>query len=402
MRRRRASVTVVSAPSRRRTAPASGPRVVVVTLPKHHVPAGGLLTHQSKPRGRRFGGRPRILFVGGALNQTRIAHAVARHLTDRYDCWFSPCYVDSGLLRQLTRARLLEWTALGGVMRRSSLEFLRDRGVQIDDGATLSPYDLVVATTDLIIPRNLRGTPMVLLQEGMTDPENLTYHIVKKLRLPRYLASTASFGTSGRFAYLCTASDGYKDLFRQKGVNPARTIVTGLPNWDDLSSTVPDPSLAGEPFVLVATSDARETFKVDRRKRFLRRCIDIAAGRKLVVKLHPNEHVARATAEIHAVAPDAVVRADGDVNAMVAASETLVTQYSTVVYVGMALGKECYSYFDAELLRAQLPLQTGGRSAELMASVCEAVLRPGRRNLLDVCQCRDCRSGTDRFHASAG
>lgn len=346
--------------------------------------------------------------MGGALNQTRIAHSVARFLTDDYETWFSPGYMDKGPVAWLQRAELLEWTALGGVMRRDSLEYLHDQGLPIDDGGRLQPYDLVVTTTDLVVPKNIRDTNIVLLQEGMTDPENTVYKLVRRLRLPRYLASTASFGLSHRYRYMCAASEGYKDLFVSKGVRADRVVVTGLPHWDDLvrAATVEN-TFPHRGYVLVATSDARETFKVDRRARFLRRCVELAAGRPLVFKLHPNEDVNRATREIHQVAPTAEVYANGDVNHLIAHCEALITQYSTVVYTGMALGKECYSYFDSERLSQLMPLQNGGRSAELMAAVCRHVLDPRRRwlndkDLVDVCQCRNCRSGADRLHASAG
>lgn len=355
----------------------------------------------------RFGGRKRVLLIGGSLNQTRIAHAVARHLEHDYDCWFSPCYMDSGLVGLLDRRGLLEWTALGGVMRRQSLGYLRDHDLRIDDGGELQPYDLVVTTTDLVVPRNIRHTPIVLLQEGMTDPENVLYTAVRRLRLPRYLASTASFGLSGAYRYLCAASEGYKQHFEDKGVPGARIVVTGLPNWDDLGRQATEGNtfpLRG--YVLVATSDARETYKVDRRRRFLRRCVELAAGRPLVFKLHPNERADRAIREIRQEVGDVPVYVDGDVNHMIAHCDALITQYSTVVYTGLALGKECHSYFDLDRLHRLMPLQNGGRSAEAMAEVCRHVLDPrnvvrGRNELTDVCQCRDCRAGAHRLHAPA-
>lgn len=333
---------------------------------------------------------------------------MSRHLAEDYECWFSPCYMDAGIAKWLHRADLLEWTALGGVMRRSSLEYLHDHRMLVDDGGRLQPYDLVVTTTDLVVPKNIRSSNIVLLQEGMTDPENLLYQVVRLLRLPRYLASTASFGLSHRYQFLCAASEGYKDLFVGKGIRPDRIVVTGLPQWDDLArDATRRNTFPHRGYVLVATSDARETFKVDRRRRFLRRAVEIAAGRPLIFKLHPNEQADRATREIRQLAPDALVFTDGDVNHMIARCEVLVTQYSTVVYTGLALGKECHSYFDLDRLRRLMPLQNGGRSAELMAAVCRHVLEPGRqywkrKELVDVCQCRDCRSGADRLHASAG
>lgn len=289
-------------------------------------------------------------------------------------------------------------------MRSSTLEYSAANRLPIDDGGRLQPYDLVVATTDLIVPRNIGDTPMVLLQEGMTDPENLLYSTVRRLHLPRYLASTATFGLSHRYEYLCAASEGYKELFVEKGIPASRIIVTGLPRWDDLSAPTAPSGFPHRGHVLVATSDARETFKVDRRKRFLRRCLEIAGERQLVFKLHPNENVGRASREIDEVVPGAPVYLTGDINPMITSASELITQYSTVAYVGMAAGIPVHSYFDAELLRRLMPLQTGGRSASLMAAVCRTVLSSdsSRKELVDVCQCGDCRSGAHGLHASSG
>ncbi len=350
--------------------------------------------------------RKKILFLGGALNQTKIAHSVSRHLEDEYECWFSPLYTDTLVLGTLQRIRLLEWTALGGRFRAMSLAYLRQVDARIDDRASQNSYDLVVSTSDLVSQRNLSGVPTVLLQEGMTDPEGSVYRAVIGLRLPRYLASTASSGLSHSYEYFCVASDGYKDLFVRKGVAPERLVVTGIPHWDDLVATIDGSGFPHRGYVLVATSDARETFKLERRKRFLRHAVRIAAGRPMIFKLHPNEQVRRATREIGEVAPDALVIASGDIDPMIANCVELITQYSTVVYTGMALGRPCHSYFEIEELSALLPIQNGGASAMLMAAVCRHVLERtetgDRRALVDVCACRDCRAGASELHAAAG
>ncbi len=40
-------------------------------------------------------------------------------------------------------------------------------------------------------------------------------------------------------------------------------------------------------FVLVATSDMRETYKYENRKKFIKKAYKIADGRQLIFKLHP-------------------------------------------------------------------------------------------------------------------
>ncbi len=321
--------------------------------------------------------RHKILFIGGSLNQTTIVHTVAKHLHDDYDCYFTPYYC-TGLLRQLSRKGLTEFTILGAKARSMTLEYLHDHGLKIDHEGRLHDYTLIVTPSDLIVQKNIRKRRIVLIQEGMTDPQNFMYYLVKLLKLPRYLASTSTTGLSHRYEAFCVASEGYRDLFVRKGVRPEKIEVTGIPNFDNARQYL-DNDFPHRNYVLVATSDARETLKLDSRTKFLRRALEIAGDRKTIFKLHPNEKVERATREIKAVAPHAIVYADGNTNHMIANCDVLVTQYSSVVYVGLALDKEVHSYFDVEELKKLLPIQNGGRSAENIASVCRRVIRTVRR-----------------------
>jgi CDP-glycerol glycerophosphotransferase (TagB/SpsB family) len=135
--------------------------------------------------------------------------------------------------------------------------------------------------------------------------------------------------------------------------------------------------------VLVCTSDARETLKRDDRATFLARCVELAAGRQLVFKLHPNENEERASREIRAVAPAALVFARGSAEEMIANCDVLVTQYSSTVFVGLALGKECHSYWDLAQLRRLMPVQNGSAARnvarvarELLAERPQEAVRP--------------------------
>jgi len=316
--------------------------------------------------------RPRrILFICGSLNQTTMMHQVSRYLA-HHECYFTPYYSD-GLLRLLSRGGLLDWTILGGQMRRMTDSYLQDEGLPLDERGRSGGYDLVVSGSDLLVQRNVRGKPLVLVQEGMTDPEGLTYRLVRALRLPRWLASTATTGLSLAYSKFCVASAGYRDLFVSKGVPADRLEVTGIPNFDNCRAFLRN-DFPHRGYVLVATSDTRETFKRDNRARFLAHVEAIAAGRPLLFKLHPNENVARSMIEIRDRFPDAQVFASGNTNHMIANCDVLITQYSSVVYVGLALGKECHSYFDLARLKALMPMQNGGTSARRIARVCERQL----------------------------
>jgi hypothetical protein len=310
--------------------------------------------------------REKILFICGSLNQTTIMHQIADQLGE-YECFFTPYYGD-GIVKTLTDRGMLGFTVLGGRFREQTIEHMRKHRLNIDYRGSRDNYDLVVTCQDLIIQKNVRKRKIVLVQEGMTDPENFVYHLVKRLRLPRYLASTAMTGLSHAYDRFCVASEGYRDLFIRKGVDARKIAVTGIPNFDNITSFCGN-GFPHRNFSLVATSDARETFKPDNRKRFIRRAKALSENRPMIFKLHPNEKPARAQ-EIRRIVPDALVFQDCDINPMIAHCDLLITQYSSVAYIGLALGKEVHSYFDREELKRLMPIQNGGRSAEKIAHIC--------------------------------
>lgn len=316
--------------------------------------------------------RRQVLFIGGSLNQTTMMHAIARHLPE-HECTFSPFYGD-GLVRLLTDAGLLDFTILGGRPRRMTEAYLREQGLRLDYRGGSHEYDLVVTGSDLIVPRNVRGKRLVLVQEGMTDPEDWRYRVVRTFRLPRYLANTSMTGLSHAYDRFCVASEGYRELFLRKGVRPERIAVTGIPNFDHAAAYLQN-DFPYRGYVLGATSCLRETFKPEDRPSFVRRVMQIAAGRPVIFKLHPNERVARAEREIRRHAPGALVYADANTNHMIANCDVLVTRYSSVVYVALALGKDVYADVDRETLERLMPLQNGGTSARRIAGICREYLQ---------------------------
>lgn len=308
-----------------------------------------------------------ILFICGSLNQTTMMHKISSHFHD-CNCWFSPYYGD-GIINKLAQTNYLNFSILGGQFRSRTLDYLFNNNLKVDYRGIAHDYDLVFTCSDLIMPKNIRNKRVILVQEGMTDPENIFYYLVKALRLPRWLASTSMTGLSGYFDKFCVASEGYKEFFRKKGVPEHKLIVTGIPNFDDCRKFLNSNSVPYKNFVLAATSDMRETFKFENRHKFIKKVAAIANGRQIVFKLHPNEKVQRATSEIKRVIPEAIVVHEGDTESMIAHCDVLVTRYSSVVYVGIVLGKEVHSDFDIETLKKLAPLQNEGRSALNIALV---------------------------------
>src|SRR5262249_38211309 len=161
--------------------------------------------------------------------------------------------------------------------------------------------------------------------------------------IPRVFANTAAFGLSDGYEVFCVASPGARNLFRAKGIRDEKMIVTGIPNFDQVDA-YRNNDFPHRDFVLICTSNARETFKYHDRVRFLRDALTIAADRPVIFKLHPAEQHGRATQEVLSIAPDALILTDGNTEHMIANCTALVAQYSTVAFTAALLGKEVYSY----------------------------------------------------------
>ena len=313
----------------------------------------------------------RVLFICGSLNQTTQLHAVAKAMRDIEAC-FTPFY-GSASVTMMRRLRLIENTIGGNKLRERCLTYLNRHALTVDLDGARSGYDLVVGCTDLALPGNVGDTPIVVVQEGILDPPGIAWEVVRRLRwLPPWLAGTAATGLSGRYQRFCVASRGYRELFVERGAPPDRVVVTGIPNFDDCAAFLQN-DFPHRGYVLVCTSDSRETFKFDDRKAFIRRSLEIANQRQLVFKLHPNENVARARREIARLAPEALIFADGPTDAMIANCSVLVTQWSSVAYVGLALGKDVHSSHPMSELVRYMPEQNRS-AADRIARVCEEVL----------------------------
>ena len=326
--------------------------------------------------------RKKVLFICGTMNTTTMMHGISEYLQD-FDCFFTHMYAD-GLLNFLAKQDLLNFVPLSGPIKESTVNYFHENNLKIDYYGKANEYDLVVTCTDLIIPRNIKNTKIVHVQEGMTDPEDFRYMLVKYFKFPQFIASTAVMGLSDEYDIFCVASEGYKQKFINKGVKSSKIRVTGIPNYDNCIS-YQNNNFPYKNFVLVASSDTRETFKYENRNKFIRQALKIAGERQLIFKLHPNEKVERATREILKLAPDAIVYSKGNIHEMIANCDVLITKYSTVVYTGIALGKEVHSEINIDELKRLAPLQNGGNSAFNIAQECRKLISTiGKRSKSDL------------------
>lgn len=321
--------------------------------------------------------RQRVLFICGSLNQTTQLHAVANAMSD-ISPYFTPFYAARGVTA-LRRLGLLENTIGGHKLRDRCLAYLRQHGLEVDLDGARGGYDLVVNCTDVALPDNQRGVPLVVVQEGILDPPGLAFDWVRRFpeHLPRWLAGTAASGLSGKYQQFCVASEGYRELFIAHGAPPDKVVVTGIPNFDDCES-YRDNDFPHRDYALVCSSDARETYKLHDRPAFIRRALQIAGSRQVIFKLHPNERVDRARREIARLAPRASVYVAGPTNAMIANCSVLICEWSSVAFVGIALGKEVYSSHPMHELERLMPEQNRS-AAQRIARVCQAVLGGQRR-----------------------
>ncbi len=313
-----------------------------------------------------------ILFICGSLNQTTQMHAIARNLMAEHQCYFTSYYAD-GIINTAAQIGWLDFTVLGGRHKHETEDYFSRNQLLVDRRGAARKYDLVVTCSDLLIQKNIRRKRMILVQEGITEPEGVMYQLVKWLKLPRYLANTASSGLSNEYDIFCVASEGYAELFVRKGVREEKIAVTGIPNFDNLKN-FKNNVFPFHGYVLVATSPLRETFRYDNRKAFIRKCVEITGNRDLIFKLHPLEDSQRAIQEIRKIAPTTVVYAYGNINQMIANADVVVTQQSTCTFAAIALGKEVHTNLNVENLKQLMPIQNEGASAEHIAQICKRAL----------------------------
>ncbi|WP_461451851.1 hypothetical protein [Mucilaginibacter sp.] len=326
--------------------------------------------------------RKKILFITGSLNQASQMRQIAQFLPE-YDCWFSQIFSDTKVARFLiNKTSILNGTALTGQFKENTERYLQNHDLQVDYKASKNNYDLVVFCSDLIVPKRLRKTKTIWVQEGMIDRVTFMSHLIKAIGLPPFLtANTSLNGSTNKCDIYCAASYGYKEALTNMGTSSNRIIVTGIPNYDDLYQFANN-DFPHKGYVMVATTDMRETLRFENRVGFIKKAVKLANGRQLLFKLHPNENFERAEAEIiKHTPPDTLIYTSGNTNEMIANCAELITQYSTVVYTGIALGKKVHSWFDVDELERLMPIQNEGTSAQNIAKICAAYIEyKGDRN----------------------
>jgi hypothetical protein len=314
----------------------------------------------------------KILYICGSMNQTTQMHKISLELPE-YEAYFSPFFA-TGFLGFLNRLKLVEYTILGGEVKQNALYYIQQNKLNLDYRGKSDDYDLVIISQDITFPSNLKKFKTILVQEGMTDPPDWRYHVTRFLHLYRWCASTSMTGLSHQYDYFCVASEGFGEQFIGRGINPDKIRVTGIPNFDNIVNEMKELKIEHKNFVLVATSDIRETLKYENRKKLIEFAVKIADGRKLVFKLHPNENVKKRIAEIKKCAPDALVYHGVSIDPLLANCDVFITKFSSTLFPAFVLGKEVHCSIDNVELKKLVPIQNNGTSAKNIAEVAKELL----------------------------
>lgn len=305
------------------------------------------------------------------MNQTTQMHKISQELPE-HEAYFTP-FFDTGFLNWLNKLKLVEYTILGSRYRQNAINYINENSLKLDYRGKNDDYDLVITSQDITVPRNIKKFKIILVQEGMTDPPDWRYHTTRFLHLPRWCASTSMTGLSHQYDYFCVASEGFKDQFIERGIDQNKIRVTGIPNFDEINK-MKDLEFDHKNFVLVATSDIRETLRYENRKKFVEFAKKIANGRNLIFKLHPNENAKKRTKEIKKYAPDALVYHGVSIDPLIANCDVLISRFSSTVFPALILGKEVYCDLGNDLLKKLAPIQNNGTSAKNIAEVAKELL----------------------------
>lgn len=311
-----------------------------------------------------------VLFIVGSANQTSQMLQIALHFPSNFNCYFSQFYTLNPIGNLLIKTGFFEKTVIGDTIRNKSEKTIKEAGYEIDYKGLSRTYDLVFLCTDMHVPHNLLSAKKVWVQEGMIDQFNVWARFVQIAKLPEFFALNTSLNGSTNIADVyCTASEGYSKYISKRGTDIKKTIATGIPNFDNLAQYKKN-NFPFKNYILVCTSDIRELGTHENRIAFIQDCVKKSKGKRLIFKLHPNEIFERAAFEIRQNSPiDTLIFQDGNTNEMIANCEILITQWSSVAFVGLALQKETYSYFDMDFLKSVLPIQNGGISSQKIAEV---------------------------------
>jgi len=88
------------------------------------------------------------------MNQTTQMHKISLELPE-YEAYFTPFFA-TGFLGFLNRLKLVEYTILGGKIKRDAFNYINQNNLNVDYRGKNDDYDLVLISQDITFPSNLK------------------------------------------------------------------------------------------------------------------------------------------------------------------------------------------------------------------------------------------------------
>jgi hypothetical protein len=230
----------------------------------------------------------KILFVCSSLQQAKMMHEISKHLY-AHNCYFTFNYCD-GLSIFLSDTSFLSNKILGRKSRKATIDYFTNQNITVDSTGDENDYDIVLTCNDLAIPPNIKSKTVLFIQDIAKDTENFLDRTGMTFGLSHKRKRTSSDVREGIYTKYCVSSEGFKTQLINKGITQDKIAVTGIPGFDNYFKYIGN-NFPHKNFVLVATSDNRETYNFEDRQKFIYDSIKISEGRKLIFKLHPNENL---------------------------------------------------------------------------------------------------------------
>lgn len=173
---------------------------------------------------------PQILFVCGSPERAEALHRIANELGE-CRVWFT-AYYGGPLVTMLRELGLLEHTAAGKGPGERCLRYLRSHHLPIDLGGRRGRYDLIVTSSDLVLPANVRGHRLVVV--GTRSVQRTVAAERFMWRIAQGLSRWLGTDPRGARCRVCVASNEDRDFFLDLGVSEERIVATGVPGEEGL------------------------------------------------------------------------------------------------------------------------------------------------------------------------
>jgi len=156
------------------------------------------------------------------LDESDDADAPDFHASFRVRALLLALYCD-GVDEILRRLGLMEFTIIGDKLAGAADGIWRS-WPPIDYQGRNGPYDLVITCSDVYVQKNIRDKRIVLVQEGITDPETFAFSLVTRFRVLRlWLAGTAATGLSDAYGNSASPARGIGISSSAKARVPTRS-----------------------------------------------------------------------------------------------------------------------------------------------------------------------------------